>query len=82
VEIQRPRATAPPMYQLQLPLELPEAVKPRARLLAPTVSAPTVSAPTVLSHQVWGALSLTERLRAQRVFVRVIQEVVGNGDHD
>jgi hypothetical protein len=77
VEIQRPRATAPPMYQLQLPLELPEAVKPRARLLAPTVSAPTV-----LSHQVWGTLSLTERLRAQRVFVRVIQEVVGNGDHD
>jgi hypothetical protein len=72
VEVQRPRATAPPTYQLLLPLEPPEALDSRARLLEPTVLPP----------QVWGTLSLTERLRAQRVFVRVIQEVVGNGDHD
>lgn len=76
MEVQRPRATAPPTYQLLLPLELPESLDPRARL-----PAPMVSPPTVLPHQVWGTLSLTERLRAQRVVVQVIQEVVGNGDH-
>jgi hypothetical protein len=76
VEAQRPRATAPPTYQLLLPLELPEALEPRARLPAPSVSPP----PTVLPRQVWGALSPRERIRAQRVFVQVIQEVVRNGD--
>ena len=77
MEVQRPRATAPPTYQLLLPLELPEALEPRARF-----PAPSVSPPTVLPHQVWGTLPLTERLRAQQVFVQVIQEVVGNGDRD
>lgn len=77
MEIQRPRATAPPTYQLLLPLELPESVKPRARL-----PAPSVPPPTVLPHQVWGTLPLTERIRVQRVFVQVIQEVLGNGNRD
>jgi hypothetical protein len=80
VEAQRPRATAPPTYQLLLPLELPEALEPRARLPA-RLPAPSVSPPpTVLPRQVWGALSPRERIRAQRVFVQVIQEVVRNGD--
>jgi hypothetical protein len=77
VEVQRPRATAPPTYQLLLPLELPESLEPRARL-----PAPSVSPPTVLPHQVWGTLPRTEQRRAQQVFVQVIQEVVRNGDRD
>ncbi len=77
MEVQRPRATAPPTYQLLLPLELPESLEPRAQF-----PAPSVSPPTVLPHQVWGTLPLTERIRAQQVFVQVIQEVWGNGDRD
>jgi len=73
VEAQRPRATAPPTYQLLLPLELPESLELRARF-----PVPSVSPPTVLPHQVWGTLPLTERIRAQQVFVQVIQEVLGN----
>jgi hypothetical protein len=78
VEVQRPRATAPPTYQRLFPLELPESLEPRARLPAPSVSPP----PTVLPHPVWGTLPLTERIRAQQVFVQVIQEVLGTGDRD
>ena len=76
MEIPRPHATAPAPYQLQLPLELPEPLKPQARLPAPSIS----SAPTVLPHQVWGTLPLAERRRAQQVFIQVIQEVLDNGD--
>ena len=74
MEIPRPHATAPATYQLRLPLELPESVKPHARL--PSIS----SAPTVLPHQVWGTLPATERRRAQQVFIQIIQEVLDNGD--
>jgi hypothetical protein len=76
MEVQRPRATAPPTYQLLWPLELPESEKPRARLPVSSVSPP----PTVVPCQVWGTLSLRERIRVERVVVQVIQEVVGNGD--
>lgn len=72
----RSHATAPPIYQLPLPLEPLEA---RARLPAQGVSA-FVSAPTVRPRQVWDSLPLTEQLRAQQVFIQVFQEVVGNGD--
>jgi hypothetical protein len=78
VEVQRPRATAPPTYQLLLPLELPEALEPPARPPAQAFSSP----PTVRPCQVWSTLPLTERIRVQRVFVQVIQEVLGNGNRD
>ena len=77
MDIPRPRATAPPTTQLLLPLELPEALKPPARLPAPSVAPPTVR-----PHQVWGTLSVTEQIWAQRVFVQVIQEVLSNGDRN
>lgn len=76
MEIPRPRTLAPATYQLRLPLELPESVEPHARVPAPPIS----SAPTVLPHQVWDTLPLTERRRAQQVFIQVIQEVLSNGD--
>jgi hypothetical protein len=80
VEVQRPRATAPPAYQLLLPLELPEALEPPARPPARPPAQAFSSPPTVRPCQVWGALPLTERIRVQRVFVQVIQEVLGNGN--
>jgi hypothetical protein len=78
VEVQRPRATAPPTYQLLLPLELPETLEPPARPLTQAVAPP----PTVQPRQVWGTLPLTGRRRAQQVFVQVIQEVLRNGHRD
>ena len=77
MQAQRPRATAPPTYQLLFPVELSEARESRVR-----VSAPSVAPPTVLPSQVWGTLPLTERRRAQQVFVQVIQEVLRNGHRD
>jgi len=59
-----------------LPLELPEALKPPARPPAQAVALP----PTIQPRQVWGTLPLTERIRVERVFVQVIQEVVDNGN--
>jgi hypothetical protein len=58
-------------------LELSEALESRVR-----GSAPSVAPPTVLAYQVWGTLPLTERKRAQQVFVQVIQEVLRTGDRD
>ena len=72
----RSHATAPPIYQLPLPLEPLEA---RARRPALAASA-CVSAPRGRPRQVWDSLPLTEQLRAQQVFIHVFQEVVSNGD--
>ena len=69
VEARRPYARALPSYQLPLPLE------PSAPGAALTRWPP----PTARPHQVWGSLPPTERLRAQRVFVQILQEVVRNG---